>query len=139
MAYFHSKWARSRGGMKARMMRRIVGETWEEMLSLGRLYPENVVINVPPRGKDSFKSRSLPTALIDDDSELLDRVGSCEVSDDHILVLTWLIRRELYNKYHGSVEDKFFDTGVRGSLRELLKRGEWVGFSQSSLTPKSQF
>ena len=127
MAYFHSQWARSRGGLKRRSMLRIVGETWEEMLSLARLYPEQTVVNSPPRGVDSYKSRSLPMLWIDEEAtDVLDSVKSVQVSDDHILVLTWLIRKELYNKYQGSGQDKFFDKGIKGSLTEMLRRGAWI-------------
>lgn len=127
MAYFHAKWARNRGGVKRRSMLRIVGETWEEMLSLARTYPEQTVINVPPRGVDSYKSRSLPMVWIDEDaSKVLELIGSVEVSDDHILVLTWMIRQEIYWKYQGHDQDRFFVRGIRGSLGELLKKGLWV-------------
>lgn len=129
MSYYHSSVVRGFGGLKGRLMRRVVGDTWEEMLTISRLNPETTVINCPPTGVDSWKSRSLPTLKIDADQEdYLDEICSAEVSEHHILVQTWRIREEIYASRHEVTPEigRFFANGIRGSLRELLKAGAWI-------------
>lgn len=129
MTYYHSEFVKMVGGLKGRPMRRIVGATWEDMVKVSRERPEISVINRPAMKVGSWKSKSLPVLRIDGDaSEILDEIGSDQVSEDHILVQTWILRRELYARSFEITEeiDAFFDKGIRGSLRELLKKGLWI-------------
>ena len=129
MAYFHSKWTRSRGGLKGRLMRRVAGETLEEMQSLHRAYPDHTTINWPPRGQKALKSRSLPMLWVDADrTDILEGVESSEVPDSYILVLTWLLRREFWLKYGaGEIDgDSFLTVNIRGALIQLLRAGDWI-------------
>lgn len=130
MAYFHGKWTRNRGGMKRRPMLRMVGETIEEMLNVQRRWPESVVINWPPRGKDTHKSKSLPMLWIDADRrDILEALDSAEVDDNYLRLLTWFIREEFYRTRCGGMRpevDRFFKTEIRGTLIRLLRDGSWV-------------
>lgn len=131
MTYYHSQFTKMVGGMKGRSMIRVVGATWEDMVRVTRDRLEISVINRPPMKIDSWKSKSLPVLRIDANDEgleYLESIGSDQVSEDHILVQTWIIRRELYARSFEITEEieRFFDQGVRGSLRELLKRGLWI-------------
>lgn len=134
MAVFHSKWVRNRGGLRRRAMRRVVGETVEEMARITRAYPEATVINWPPRSHDSWRSRSIPALWLDADREdILTELGSCEVSEEHIIVLTMMIREELYRTRvgHTPETEKFFELEVRGKMIQLLKSGSWVDHPES--------
>lgn len=129
MAYFHSKLVRSRGGTRARLMRRVACETLEEMTSLQRAWPDHVTINWPPRGAKALKSRSLPMIWIDSVStDILEGLGSSPVSESHILVLTWLLRAEFWRKNGGreSEGEAFLAINVRGALIQLLRSGDWI-------------
>lgn len=110
-------------------MRRVAGESIEEMRSLGREYPDNVSINWPPRGHACLKSRSLPMMWVDADRlDILEQIESTMVSDDYIRVLTWFIRQEFWEK-HGVFSDEgrsFFELNVRGATIQLLRSGTWV-------------
>lgn len=134
MAYFHSKWVRSRGGVKRRMMRRLTGETVEELMSVQRSYPDQVTINWPRRDKESYKSKSLPTLWIDEEcGGILERLGSVEVPDEYLNLLTWMIRRQLYCDRVGMTPEiaHWFDLEIRGNLIKLLRSGSWVDRPES--------
>ncbi len=63
-----------------------------------------------------------------DREDILTDLDSVEVSDEHICLLTWMIRRELYASRVGMTDDveHFFDLEIRGNLIKLLVRGSWV-------------
>ena len=126
MSLYHSEFGRSFGGLKGRQMVRVVGDTWEEMLSVSREKPEISLLNRPRAQIDMFKSRSLPTLKVD--SSELGQIESDRVSESHILVLTWVIRREIYcERFKTTVEvEKFFEIGIRGSMLHLLLHGDWI-------------
>jgi len=129
MSYYHSRFVRGVGGLKGRLMKRVVSDSWQEMKDLAMLYPDITTLNVPPMGVESYKSKSLPILRIDaEGNDILDEIGSDEVSEHHILVLTWYLRREIYtNRYMMIPEvEKFFQQGIRGTTIDLLKWGEWI-------------
>lgn len=129
MAYFHDKWVRNRGGLKRRPMRRLIGETVEEMQSVVRRWPEATTITWPPRSHDSFKSKSLPMILVDADrTDILEELQSAEVDENYLRVLTFMLRERIYGERLGHTDEtrKFFATEVRGNLIRLLKEGSWI-------------
>lgn len=129
MVLFHSRTVRSVGGLKRRKARRVVGETFEEMLRVSGENPESCTINRPPRDVESYKSRSLPMLWVDDHRrDLFEKYESEEVSDDHIHVLTWMLRKKMYFDHFRWSKDveTFFTRGIRGAVVELLSRGSWV-------------
>lgn len=136
MAYFHSRLVRSRGGLRQRLMKRVVGESIEEMTSIARLWPDQTAINLPPRGKECHKSKSLPMLWVDSERmDILEQIGSESVSEEHILVLTWMLRREWYETRSGigMPEDiaRFFELEIRGNLIKLLRSGNWIDDPES--------
>ena len=130
MAYFHSKWVRNVGGRKGRPTRKLLGETIAELQTVKRLWPDAVVMNLPPTGIEAWRSKSLPSLRIDvDRQDILDEIKSVEVSDEHLRVLTWELRREWYVMRSGvGIGDRetFFATEIRGNLIRLLRAGEWI-------------
>jgi hypothetical protein len=110
-------------------MRRLTGETVEELRSIQRRWPEAVTINWPPRGRDSWKSKSLPIMWIDADREdVLAELESAEVPDEYLNVLLMMIREELYRTRVGMTDEveKFFVRETRGKLIQLLRMGAWI-------------
>lgn len=129
MSLFHTNTVKLIGGLRGRAVRRVVGEEWEEMLSFSREDPEAITITAPPMDRMVYKSKSIPMVRIDAErDDILRARDSSLVSDHHILVLTWLIRREIYMARYptNDVIDKFFDKGIRGSMGDLLKSGSWI-------------
>jgi hypothetical protein len=135
MAYFHSPIpVRKRG----REYISVLGETREEILSAGRAYPDDVLINMPPRGRDSYRSRSLPQIYVPADRmDILGALESCLVSPDYMPVLRMMLREAIYNEVHGETEEsrKFFQLEIRGKVIQLLRSGSWVD-EPSSLSLK---
>jgi hypothetical protein len=118
-------------------MIKVVAETVEELQSLHRLYPDHTTISLPSRGKEAYKSKSLPQLWIDaDQRDLLMIVESTEVDENYLRMVTWLLREDFFNtkcaQYRDEVSDRFFATEIRGNLIRLLRMGSWVD-SPSSL------
>lgn len=139
MAYFHSRFVKSRGGRASKAMRRVCGETIEENLSVARRWPEATMINWPPRGRDAYRSKSLPTLFVSADrQDILDEIESVEVPEEYITVLTMMMRERFYNEKCGGPtpeSEKFFTTEIRGKIILLLRAGAWVD-EPSSLSLK---
>lgn len=135
MAYFHSKTPVTK---KGRVLWSVLGETREEMMSVTRRWPEHVLINLPPRGRDSYRSKSLPHLYVDYDRVMiLEALESCEVPDEYMTLLRMRLRRAIYNEIVGECEQsrKFFEQEVRGKTIQLLRRGAWID-EPSSLSLK---
>jgi hypothetical protein len=116
-------------------MRRVAGETVEEMQSVKRRWPDQTAINWPPRSRDSWKSKSLPILWVDADREdILQELESVEVPEEYLAVLTMMIRCELYGRNVGQTEgtEKFFRREIRGKLIQLLRLGAWIDEPESS-------
>jgi hypothetical protein len=131
MAYFHAKFVKSKGGTKRRVMRLVLGETIDEILTVARRWPEATTINLPPRTSDAWKSKSLPQLHVDADREdILQELDSAEVSAEHVKVMTFQLREDWFRsrcgRYMTEEIEKFFRTEIRGKLILLLRAGAWV-------------
>jgi hypothetical protein len=112
-------------------MRLVLGETIDEILSVARRWPEATTINLPPRTKDAWISRSLPQLFVDADREdILQELNSCEVSPEHVKVMTFQLREDWFRtrcqQYLTPEVEKFFRTEIRGKLILLLRAGKWI-------------
>jgi hypothetical protein len=112
-------------------MRRVVGETIEEMKSVARRWPDDVSINWPPRSRDAYRSRSIPMLFVDvrREDEILRELESVDVPEEYITLLTMMMRERHYNeKCGGPTEDsaKFFEQEIRGKTILLLRAGAWI-------------
>lgn len=129
MAYFHKKWAETTGGRAKHLRIKILGETLEELLSLRRAFPEAVTIVVPPRGHDSYRSKSLPHAKIPADrTDILEAVDSCPVDENYLKLISFILREDIYRHRvgHTPETEKWFQNEIRGKLILLLRMGSWV-------------
>lgn len=131
MAYFHEKFPKSKGGKKRRVMRRVCGETIDEILSVARRWPEATTINLPPRSADAWKSKSLPMLHVDvERRDILEELKSAEVSQEHIRVMTMQLREDWFRtrceRYMTKEVERFFRNEVRGKVILLLRSGSWV-------------
>lgn len=133
MAYFHAREPVNRGGMKRRLMRKVLGETIEELLFVGQTYPDHTTINLPPRGKNCWRSRSLPFAFVDNDQiRILEALESVEVGDEYLHVITWLLRKEHYERYGDGSQDRWFQRELTGNMSRLLRSEQWVDEPEDS-------
>lgn len=129
MAYFHSKLPKSVGGMKRRIMTRVVGETLDQMRSVARRWPEATVITSFPRSVGNVRTRGEMKLFVDvDRRDILEELDSAEVSDNHIKLITYELRLAWFEKIgHLSEADRhWLKTQIRGTLHQLLRFGDWV-------------
>jgi hypothetical protein len=122
-------------------MRRVVGETLEEMSSAARRWSEVVSINWPRRTRDAYRSKSIPTLYVEHEheSEILEALDSVEVPETYISVLTMMIREQFFNEKCGGPTPesaKFFEQEIRGKTILLLRAGDWID-EPSSLSLKN--
>src|SRR6478609_6362189 len=84
LAYFHSKIPKIVGGVKQRVMLRVVGETIEQMRSAARRFPEATVITAFPRSVANIRSKGVMKLLVDvGRMDVLEALESSEVSENH--------------------------------------------------------
>lgn len=130
MSYYHDRFPRSRGGLAKRQMIRVSCDVIQEIFDLRAKYPDDVTINLPPRGRDCWKSKSLPMAWVrEESSHILQEIESEAVSEDYLRVLTFMLRREWFRAKSGRDPDEresWFQQEIRGSLQRLLRSGTWV-------------
>jgi hypothetical protein len=134
MAYFHRDLVQSIGGKKGRPVIKVVGESWEEMRSLHREYPDETVLIYPKRGSGNFKRRPFPELWLDADKKaILDEIESAEVGQWTIRALTMMIRHEFWLKYgDGESEiEHWFQKEIRGKIIEMRKWNEWSNGSEN--------
>ena len=129
MPYFHDKWVKNRGGRARRPMIKVLGLRIEELMKLAREYPEATTINLPPRSKDAWKSRSLPMVWVDESrKDILEAIDSCQVDENYLRVISFILRRDWYSQKIGMTPEveKWFALEIRGNLARLLRAGSWV-------------
>jgi hypothetical protein len=121
-------------------MRRLCGETLEEISTVARRWPEATTINWPPRGSDAYRSKSLPLLFVDADrQDILDELESVPVPEEYITVLTMMTRERFFNEKCGGpteASSKFFAIEIRGKVIQLLRAGAWID-DPSSLSLKN--
>lgn len=130
MTLFYSENTRSIGGKKRRRVIPVVSDEFGELWNFRKKYADHCELIMPERGVKAYKSRRLPVLLLDEEWRDLLQVEDAEkVSAMHVKVLTWVLRKQIYLSYHPEPPAeiiKFFDAGIRGTLRELLKSGLWI-------------
>ena len=124
MAYFHECAERSRGGRKNVLRIKVIGESVEEQRALKINYPDSVTINWPDRRK-GFKTRSQPEVWLNADrQDILEEIGSCEVTKPYITLLTMMLRKQFWEQFGLTYEmKKYFELEIRGKAIDLCKSG----------------
>ena len=126
MAYFHSRSPKSPAG---KPKWKVVGDKVEEILTLGREYPEVKTI-VPDRRntKITSKSQAIYALVPYERTDILEKIDSTAVSDLHISVMSMILREENWGTRFGHTDSSraYFTREIRGKTIQLLTRGAWI-------------